>query len=179
MGRGWKTILKEPSLVQPFLLLAYHEADILSRVRKQLVSYFGPVEYETRPFSALNWLSVHGFPYKWLCFLCFNRLMKREELVHLRQRTLSMEAVYFSRSSNRPLIELDPGYVTYYTVVRSSLTDDFHKIYLYGGIYAETLFWYERLSFRPYSHVQQYFFRKDVVTSFNDMRAIYLATHKK
>ena len=172
MGRNWKPPLSSPSPARAYLLLAFNDRDIFFQVRKELISQFGPIEYETEDYPAGHWLSSYGSSYRSLRILSFERLVKREELVDIRKRTLSIESRY--QSKGLPTIELDPGYLSPYIVVRTALDEDFHRIYLYAGIYAESLLQFEKLSFRPFSHTQNYFCQKEIIAVFNDIRLIHL-----
>ena len=71
-------------------------------------------------------------------------MVAREELVDIRKKTLAIEATH--QHEGFPLLELDPGYITEYTAVRSSIEDDFHRIYLFHGICAETLYYFQNSS---------------------------------
>ena len=179
MGKIQKITPSPPPLARSYLLLAFSDKDLLPQLRKELISYFGPIEYETEDYPAAHWLSSSGLTYSWIRFFSFEKLIKREELVHFRERTLKVEGLYQKRkkanSPSLPLIELDPGYLSPYTVVHTALIEDFHRIYLYAGIYAETLLRFEKHSFQPFPHTQRYFCQKEILSVFNDMRLIHLS----
>ena len=173
MSRNWKPPLCFPAPARAYLLLAFNDQDISFQVRKELISQFGRIEYETRDHPAALWVSNYGLSYRLSRLLSFERLIKREELVDFRKRTLSIESRYQSKAM--PTIELDPGYITPYTVVHTVLAEDFHRIYLYAGTYAESLLRFEKLSFRPFAHTQKFFCQKELLAAFNDIRLIHLS----
>ena len=169
----WSPIIEKPKPVRSYLLVAFSDTDLFLKARKDIVASYGAIEYESEIFSALSWKSAYTLEHRYLNLLCFEKLIKREELVSLRQRSITIETKY--QKNNLPQIELDPGYVNLYSVVHSTLTEDFHTVYLYGGIYAENLYFFEKLAFRPFSHTQEYFSRKEILASFDDIRRIYEA----
>lgn len=174
MAARWKPPLSEPSVGRPYVLCAFDDLEGFSGVRKDLVARFGPVDFETENISGENLQSQYGaLPRRMARVLSFGRPAAREELVDIRRRALAIESKH--QTHGRPTVELDPGYVVEFAVVRTALAEDFHRIYLYGGVFAETLYYFERLSFRPQIHTPQFFRRKEVLGVFNDLRLIHLA----
>jgi len=173
MGRNWKPPLSEPPAGRAFLLIAFDDLELFFDLRKDAEKKFGRVDYETDNFSGEIRESLYGGATRRLVrILSFQRPVGREELVDFRRRTLGLEQK--RQAQGRPLIELDPGYVTEFQVLRSSLAEDFHRIYLYGGLYGDALYYFERLSFRPFAHTPAFFRGKEVVQAFNDIRLIHL-----
>ena len=174
MSNKWKPLLQSPSLERAYVLASYNESEteLFLRIRKQLAMQFGKIDYETQTKAIISWNADYGSHHSLVRIISFEHLVKREQLVQLRQSTLLLEKQHQTQSL--PLIQLDPGYVTQFTVVHTTLTEDFHRIYLYGGIYAETLLYFEKLSFRPFSHAPKHFHHKEMITAFNDIRTIGL-----
>lgn len=175
MSTKWKAPLGSgPSPARPYLLAAFDDADAFLSLRKDVEKRFGPADYESVAVSGDTRESLYGFlPRRMVRVLSFRRPIAREELVDVRQSCLAIETKH--QLHGRPVVELDPGYVSEFTVVRTTLAEDFHRIYLYGGVFAETLFYFERLSFRPQIHTPQFFRKKEVVSVFNDLRLIHMA----
>lgn len=170
----WKPSIEEPDPCRLYLTLAYDDPAYYFRVKKDLESRWGAVDFETEAGASQGWQPLYGGVARRLVrFLSFGRPIGREELVDIRKRTLSLETKY--QFEGRPLVELDPGYVTKYSVVRTSLFENFHTVYLYHGIFAESLLYYEKMSFRPWNHTPEFFQHEDVVTVFNDLRVIFTA----
>lgn len=172
--RSWKAPYAKPSSARPFMLCACDDLETLELVRKDLVARFGPIDYESSTVNGETRQSLYGsLPRRIVRVLSFNRPVSREEVVDMRRRSLAIETRH--QKQGRPIVELDPGYVVEFSVVRTALAEDFHRIYLYGGVFAETLYYFERLSFRPQIHSEQFFRRKEVLEIFNDLRLIHLA----
>ncbi len=173
MSPLWKPPLSEASRGRAYILAAYDDRDAFTRLRSELESNFGAIEYESEPFPAEMRISSYGFPRRFAHIISFMRPVAREELVDMRRRTLGLESR--RQKEGRPLVEFDPGYVVEFSVVRSSLVEDFHRIYIYGGIFAETLYYFDKFSFCPYNHTETFFRRKSIISAFNDIRLIHLA----
>ncbi len=169
----WHAPLIQAPLARSFVICAYNDDEIYFQVRKELSVRFGLAEYETDVISATLWKSAYQLSFLHLRILCFDRLIKREELVDFRKQCIQIETRFQKMGS--PQVEIDPGYVTSYTVVHTTIQETFHSIYLYGGIFAETLYCFEGFSFRPaYVDLQETLRKKEVLAAFNDIRTIYL-----
>jgi len=171
MGR-WKPPIAEPPPGRLWLLMAYDDPALALKVRSNLEKAIGAIDFETDAGPGNLYRSLYGGgPRQLVRFLSFKRLIGREELVDIRKKTLAIEKRY--QSLALPQIELDPGYVTDYSVVRSSIEEDFHRIYLFHGIYAESLYFFERLSYRSWQTTPEFFRQSEVIAVFNDLRGIY------
>lgn len=171
MARRWKATLQNPSPGRPYVLAAFDDLEVMEQTRRSLAQRFGALDYETGSLPAGDRASPYGLTGKRLLrILSFARAVGRDELVDMQKACLKVERRM--QSGGRPLVELTPGYVTEFTVVGTSLLEDFHRIYLYGGIFAETLFYFERMSFRAFSNTPVHFRQKAIVTAFNDIRLI-------
>ena len=149
----------------------YDDPELYLEARKELTRLFGRADFETPVLDAEGLTPLYAAsPKAHYRVMSFERRVGREELVDVRRKTMQMESR--SQNDNLPRMELDPGYVCPYTVVRSSLSEDFHRIYLYHGIFAETLYRFEQMAYRPFSHTPEFYRRPDVLTIFSDLRLI-------
>lgn len=161
----------EPNSARAYLSASFDDGDDFQVVRKDLNAAFGEIDYETESlFSFSGLLPVDLTARKIIRILSFRRPMGREELVDMRKRCLQIETK--RQRDGRPMVDLEAGYVTDYNVIRSMLEDDFHRIYLFGGIYAEVLYFHEKMSFRPFPHTPDFYKKQDSITIFNDLRFI-------
>lgn len=171
MSGKWKPPVKEPRPARLFLNCAFQDDESFHDAKKRLAAEFGKVDFETNPDPLLPVPSLYGLPeLKSFRLLSFERPVAREELVDIRRRCLALETRF--QKDGRPLVELDPGYVTSFGVMRTSLEEDFHRVYLYGGIYAETLYYFEKLSYRPWVHTPEFFRSPEIFAAFNDLHLI-------
>ena len=87
------------------------------------------------------------------CFVSCELLVDPGELANVKRYTNDLErqiAASGEFSTIRP-INLDPGYVTPAKLVLASCKDYTHRIYLGGGIYAETTLGYTHGRWEPYA----------------------------
>lgn len=171
MVAKWKAAMKEPAPARFYLGAAFNDDEHFHELKKSLISEFGKIDFETNPDPLLPVPSLYSeYKFKNYRVISFERPIAREELVDLRKRCLGLEYRY--QKNGQPLVELDPGYVHIYGVVRTALLEDFHRIYLYGGIYGETLYYYEKTSFRPWLHTPEFFRSPEIIVAFNDLQLI-------
>ncbi len=171
MSEKWRPPLAEPSPGRLYVAANYDDAELYIEARRELSKLFGKVDFETPVLEAEGLLPLYAtVPHAHFRVMSFERLVGREELVDVRRKTMQLEGR--TQSQGLPRLELDPGYVCPYTVVRSSLSEDFHRIYLYHGIFAETLYRFEQLAYRPFPHTPEFYRRADVITIFADLRLI-------
>jgi len=173
MPEKWKPTLSEPQGARLFCACYFDEGDAYLSAKKKLDSTFGKPDYESQSIPTELLMPLYtNMARHTLRFLSFRRPIGREELVDVRRKTLSIELGL--QQTGRPLVEIDPGYVTEFTVVRTSLKDDFHHIYLYGGIFAESLLYFESGSFRPFLFTPELYRMPAVLAAFNDLRLIHV-----
>jgi hypothetical protein len=67
-------------------------------------------------------------------------------------------------------LRLIPGYITSHNVVISSIYDDFHRIYIFNGVYAEIVYKFESLDLKYISTAPEFFAMNDVRYFFRALR---------
>ncbi|MBX7056691.1 MAG: DUF4416 family protein [Leptospirales bacterium] len=177
MARAWKAPLSEPPAARAFVIAAFDDLALFQQARAQAERRLGKIDYETGNLPAELRHSQYGLPNRRLArLLSFRRPVGREELVDLCRRSVALEARL--QSNGAPLVELDCGYVTLYQTVRAATSEDFHRVYLYDGIYAEAALYFEKLSFRPFLYTSAFFRQQELIAAFNDVRLIIMAAGK-
>ena len=173
----WKPKIIEPAPCRIYIAALFDDLQRYFDVKKELEGRLGTIDYNTESMDSDSLPSLYGgISRRHVRFLSFARPSGREELVDLKKKILAIETKF--QSEGRPQVELDTGYVTEFSVVRSSLEDGFHSIYLYGGIFAETLYFFENFSFHPVQGIPTFYYKKEVVTVFNDLRLILTSVQK-
>lgn len=174
MASRWKAPLREAAEAKAFVLAIYDDGELFQQSREEIIRRIGKVDYETPEFSAELRESEYDQPRRRLArALSFRRPIGREELVDMRRRCLAIEAR--RQRAGAPLVELECGYVTLYQVVRTTISEDFHRIYLYSGIFAEACLYFEKLSFRPFLYTSAFLRQQECLSAFNDIRLILLS----
>ena len=171
MAKGWKARFTRPPAARLFLLVAFDDLEVLGSVRPLLEKKFGRLDYETGSLPARERPSPYGLDARRLLrIFSFKRLVGRDELVDIRRVCSRLERKL--ARAGRPLVELEPGYVSASNVVLASLQEDLHRLYLYGGVFAEVLYYFERIGFQPLSYTPSFCRQKELKTAFNDIRMI-------
>ena len=168
----WKPELSDPRPARLYIACAYGDSRELDVMRRRIKSEFGTIDFEaetdlTDPVPSLY---SHNDRER-MHIVSPGRPVGREELVDVRKRCLALEYRY--QEYGVPKVELDPGYITEFSAVRTSLEDDFHRVYLYGGVFAEAFLYFEEFTFRPFLHSPEFFRNTEVLALFNDLRLIY------
>ncbi|HMU83586.1 MAG TPA: DUF4416 family protein [Leptospiraceae bacterium] len=173
MADKWKPELTQPSPARLYAACYFDDGEPYLTAKKKLESAFGKADYESHSVPTELLMPLYtNLARKTMRILSFQRQVAREEIVDIRRKTLAVESGL--QQLGRPLVEIDPGYVTEFTSVRTSLKDDFHHIYLYGGIFAQSLYYYESGSFRPFVHTPDLYRYESVISIFNDLRLAHV-----
>jgi len=171
MALKWRPNIKEPPAARFYIGCAFNDDEPFHDMKKKLASEFGKIDFETDPDPMMPVPSLYAsHEYRAFRVISFERPIAREEIVDLRRRCLALEIR--QQKSGQLLVELDPGYVHPFGVVRTALEEDFHRIYLYGGVYGETLYYFEKMSFRPWLHTPEFYRAGEIQVAFNDLRLI-------
>lgn len=174
MAEKWKPPLVEPGPARLFAAVYFDTPEVFLSAKKKMESKFGAVDYESQMFATELLMPLYSNQARnKMKLVSFDRPVGREELVDIRKKTLGIETGL--QQLGRPLVEIDPGYVSEFTAVRTALRDHFHYIYLYGGIFAETLYYFESGSFRPFITTPEFYRSEDVISAFNDIRLAHVS----
>lgn len=123
------------------------DADLLRRARQLLVRRFGPVDLETPvwPFTQTDYYREEMGPNLLRQLISFERVIQPDAIAVAKLETNEIEERVAEDMLDpeipRPL-NLDPGYVDLGKLVLATTKDRAHRIYLSGGIYAETTLHY-------------------------------------
>ena len=178
MVKKWEHPTDTPFPARPFVIVSFDDSNLYLQARKELSSLFGKIDYESPTVNSLPIQSLYGLPPRQqLRLLSFSQMVSREELVDLRKRTMELERKLVSQGQLP--VELDPGYLTEYTIIRTTLEDSYHCIYLFHNIYAECIYLFEKLSFQPTTPCPPYLRHHEVITFFQDLRVLYVSQLKK
>jgi hypothetical protein len=110
-------------------------------------------------------------------FVAFERLIDPVALAAIKQATNHYEAEYAAlgrHTEPRPL-NLDPGYITPAKLVLASTKDHAHRIYLYGGIYAEVTLAFRQRRWQPLDWTYPDYRRNDYQQFFTRCREYLLS----
>ena len=166
---------KQPAAVKLIAgLLAASDA-LLAEAAPALIERFGPIDAS----SAISAWDASAYYRDELGgsirrqFLTFESLMGPGKLAGVKQLTNEMENTW--RTPTGRQINIDPGYLTATKLVLASTKDAAHRVYLSGGMYAETTLHYSNGTFAPYPFTYPDYATAESIAFFNRVRTTYLA----
>ena len=166
----------EPSLAKAFVIASFVNLDEkeinLEIVEKQLSSVLGVIDYKSTLLNSRLKKELYGHPNSQSKILGFEGVIARKELVYLAQQVYKIQ----KNRHKKQKVELELGYVTEFSCVLSALEETRNRIYLYNGVFAENIYFYEMMSFRVFPHTSLYFKQTKVITVFNDLHMILVNT---
>jgi hypothetical protein len=162
-----------PEGVVSFVILSFTVEDVYYRIKEILEKRFSSILYESNllpgwiPVSAEIGLPQAGNKSR---ILSFKRRINREELPEMKEKCILIANTFLKLDSS---IKIIPGYQTLYNTIVASITDDFHKIYLFHGVYAEVVYKYESIQLKPIDAAPLFFANKDVTYYFTNLREYF------
>lgn len=120
-------------------------------VQEALKSRFGAIDHAAGPFDFSRYSDYYapemgGGLSRY--FVSFRDLVDRTRLPDLKNETIALEADLADQGRRR--VNLDPGYMTLGQLFLASTKDNFCRIYLRDGIFAEVTLVYKEDAFRPF-----------------------------
>jgi len=133
--------------------LTFATPGALDEAMRRLAGSFGPVEMESPVFA----FDMTGYYHDEMGgnlekrFLCFREPVDRGALSSVKLATNGIERELARPDSDPPrrTVNIDPGYVTLSKLVLASTKDYSHRIYVGGGVFAETTLRFVRGTFAP------------------------------
>lgn len=141
--------VKPPQPVKLMVPMLASEVALFSQAEVALSEAFGAVDWrsELLPFEATPYYARElGLP-QWRCFVTFAELVDPGSLAEIKLCTNAIEQVLAVQGQRR--INLDPGYVSLAKLVLATTKNQWHRIYVGQGIYAEVTLSYQRGAWRP------------------------------
>ncbi|MDX1957099.1 MAG: DUF4416 family protein [Leptospiraceae bacterium] len=174
-----KEITRKPESAIFFLIVSFNYLEIYFKVKELAEQVFYPVHLESP--SLPRWREEfterigNSFGEE-TRILSFKRRINRDELPELKKKAIKIQKKLEAKDYSLKLI---PGYLTSHNVVISSSYDDFHRIYLFQGVFAEIVYKYERLDLIPTDSSPEFFSMKDVHYFFTALRDFHIANLRK
>lgn len=170
-----KIVAPEEKISKPlgasfFLVVSYDEEETFFRVKEFAEGIFSKSMYESIPMP--KW--ILGETEKILYntgnltrILSFTRRIHREELPSLYKDCLD---ICKKLRKNDATIRLIPGYMTNHNVVIGSSADDFHRIYLFHGVYGEIVYKYLKSHLIVQETAPNFFHTREAQYFFTNLR---------
>jgi len=152
----------------------YHE-----EAEEALTALFGPLEhhsprYEFSRFSSYYDEEMGGTTWKY--FVTFARLMPMDALVDVKLSAEQLQTRLAVRQHDplRRTVNLDPGFVTGWNLVLSTVKNHAHRLYLGRGVYGEVTLLFRKHAFEALPWTYRDYSSGAVIDFFTQVRCDYL-----
>jgi hypothetical protein len=154
------------------------KAEDLSVAEKLLCDFLGEADTKSEAIDfvftdyyeeEMGWNLVR----KWISL---KRDFTQPEIVRTKLKTIGVERE-LAFPDGRRRVNLDPGYVTGSKLVLASTKDFSHRIYLWGGIFAEVTLLFEHGSFVPLRWTYPDYRTNTALLYFKDVRRVFLGAN--
>jgi hypothetical protein len=169
--------MKRPLRVKLFFAVFTKFANLFDDVRNILIEKFGDVDLESQPYlfdEFTNYYHKQMGKGLYKKFYSFKRLIYPDQIANIKIFTNKVENDFSKMQTDvlRP-VNIDPGYVGFSKMVLASTKDNYHRIYLADGIFAEVTLRYVKGSFQPWEWTYPDYRTKENILFFNRVRNIY------
>jgi hypothetical protein len=162
-----------------FCIISFNDLEAYFRIKESCEKAFSKVYLESNPMpkwtiditEKSNVQIGEGTK-----ILAFQRRINRDELPELKKKCIEIRKKFINKDAT---IRLIPGYLSSHNVILSSIYDDFHRVYLFHGIYAEIIYKYEKLQLQALDSAPEFFAMNEVVYFFNALRDYHINNEKR
>ncbi len=162
--------LKGSSPAKFFFAVAGREERYLPEVEKPLADCCGSLDFSSSLYSFSEFSTYYdaetGGPV-WKYLICCRELRPPEDLVWIKQKVEEIQSAFLTERSGRLCrdVNIDPGYLNGWQVVLASVKNFAQRIYLGGGVYAETTLLFQKGQFQslPWTYAD---YQSETVQSF-------------
>ena len=174
-------VAKQHKPVKLIIGMISNDPDLIMKMEKTLEWKFGKIDFRTSllDFAYTDYYAPEMGQNLKRQFISFRKLVNPETLPKLKHYTNRLERG-MSRERGKPSrrINIDPGYVTDAKLIMATTKDNAHRVYLYGGVFAEITLRFVDRSYQPWEWTYRDYQTKEYVDIFNEIRKIYLQQMK-
>jgi len=137
--------MRTPKKPPPAMLFAgclYSTKDYLLKAKDLLIENFGPIIFESdeSEWKSRYYVEELGSPIR-RKFLFFERLIDPGKIADIKLQTNHLESLLSEEGKRK--INIDPGYLTLYSMILASTKNYAHRIYLERGIFGDVTLIYD------------------------------------
>lgn len=165
--------LERPRGASFFCLLAFQSEDTFFEVKSITEKRFSEVLYESNnlpKYTPDPFEREIAFPSRFSKVLSYKQRIHREELVQKKKEAVEIQ---IQLQKKDPSLLIVPGYVTSHNIVLAKSKDDFHRIYLYQGVYGEIVYKFIEGRLVPTEEAPPFFREREVLYFFSTLRESY------
>lgn len=149
------------------------DKNILSKAKKILEKYYGPIDLESPviPFDFTDYYDEELGKGILRQYLSFIRLIRPEYISRIKRHTIRIERRFIVDGKRK--VNIDPGFVALDKLVLATTKDATYRIYLGKGIYAQSTLFFQKGSFNPWQWTYPDYRSDMAIEFFNRVREIY------
>lgn len=154
--------------------IIFREEKGLAGAEAYLRKIYGETEPPERvlPFDYTDYYSREfGAPLR-RKLLCFKKLVKKDRVYRIKLKTNRTEDKF--RFGGKRTVNIDPGYVTEAKLVLLTTKDYTHRIYVGGGIFAESTLFFQEGTFNAWPWTYPDYASDELIAYFNEVREKYM-----
>ena len=173
-----KSIYRKEEIIRPegslgFTVISFTQEDVYYKLKDTLRKSFSEILFESIPLT--SWIpspAEIGFnpPGNKSRILAFKRRINREELPEMKEKCIQVANTYLKLDNT---IKIIPGYQTLFNTMIASTTDDFHKVYLFHGVFGEVVYKYESRQLQSTDTAPLFFTNNEVIYYFTNLREYF------
>ncbi len=162
--------IRKPEGATLFLVVSYNSEEVYYDCKKILQNVYSPVMYESNLMP--RWILPVNERSLYLTgqstrILSFKQRIHRDELPPIYREALNVRKKFAKKD---PSLRMYPGYLTRFNTILASTVDDFHKIYLYHGIFGEIIYRYIGSRLSVTETAPEFFHSKETMYFFTHLR---------
>lgn len=165
--------LERPIGASFFLISSFQNDDAYFELKSITEKKFSKTLYESSVLPKWELDAVErltSIPGRQTRILSFLRRVHREELVQIKKDCVEIQNHLRKVDS---LFRLIPGYLTSHNVVIAQSKDDFHRMYLFAGVYGEIVYVFHGGKFSVLETAPSFFKNKESLYFFSNLRESY------
>ena len=169
-------IVKEPEPVMMFCGAIVAPGVDRDALWEELEREFGLIETASDyiPFDSTDYYRDEMGEKLEKVFFAFEDLVPPDRLPDIKLRTNEIELRHAADTAPvRRAVNLDPGYIELAKMVLATTKNNYHRIYLRDGMYAEVTLKFTNNSFRPFDWTYPDYRTDAYIDFFNNLRSIY------
>jgi hypothetical protein len=163
-----------PSPAKLMVSLISPEDRLLMMAIEDLKSIYGEIDFLSNllPFGFTKYYDDEMGTPLFRRFIAFKRLVQREALADIKERTNRVELEYSHDGSRK--VNIDPGVLSEGNLVLATTKGCAHRPYLRDGIYADLTLIFRNRTFRPLEWTYPDYGQGEIIKLMNGLRRSYL-----
>ena len=165
--------LVKPVTVPFFVIVSYSSVEVYVHAKERLEDSLSEILFESASFPKWTPPPADQLGTKAgdeTRILCFKKIVPKEALPDIKKKCIKVRNKFLDKDITLRII---PGYLNLHNVILASTFDDFHRIHLSDGVYAEVVYKYEKLRYHFIETAPAFFSHKEVNYYFTTLKEYF------